>query len=112
MSETTTVRRTTLTRQNFPIAKVTPAVIPAKNEWPERRGFKVFGFWLNGSENFDTREACYNALLGNHITTAQSGKSVVCEEWITQDTDGIMTVLSQRVTDPAEVNSVNLNDLF
>lgn len=112
MSETTTVRRTTLTRQNFPIAKITPAVIPAKGDYPERKGFKVFGFWLNGSENFDTREACYNALLGNHITTAQSGKSLVCEEWITQDVTGITAILSQRVTDPAELKSVNLNDLF
>lgn len=112
MSQDTQVRRTTLTRQNLPIEKITPSVIPAKGDYPERKGFKVFGFWLNGSENFASREECHKALMGNHITTAQSGKSLVCEEWITQDTNGVMGILSQRVTDTAELKSVNLNDLF
>lgn len=114
MSQTTEAAVVILTSKNLPLTKVQKMTIPAKGDQPERKGFSLGTKWLNGSDKFETREECYAALMGNFVTAAPSGKSLVCPAWSRTsqaDYDFLAGILTARDTVEYSSEAVNLNDL-
>ncbi len=98
-----------ISKKNLPIAQITKTTLPGLNGQPAKEGFSIGGFWLNGSDAYESPEELQAALIGKEIMASKSGKSlIVAGLMATRDADFVKSILTPRV----ELEMVNLNDLI
>lgn len=66
-----------VTAKNLPLAEITATELPGLNGAPNKKGFKIGGAWLNGSDRFSTAKELHEHLIGKELTYSQSKKSLV-----------------------------------
>jgi hypothetical protein len=66
-----------VTAKNLPLSEITATELPGLNGAAPKKGFKVAGAWLNGSDRFSDAKECQEFLIGKELTYSQSGKSLV-----------------------------------
>ena len=63
--------------KNLPLSEITATELPGLNGNAPKKGFKVAGAWLNGSDRFSTPKEVLDFLIGKELTYANSHKSLV-----------------------------------
>ena len=66
-----------LTKVQVSQFELNPCTIPAQGNYPERNGWKIDGYYLNGSDAYATKKDLEAALIGSELQPAKSGKSLV-----------------------------------
>jgi len=66
-----------VTAENLPLAEITAAELPGLNGAPNKKGFKIGGAWLNGSDKFTSAQKLQDYLIGKELTYNRSKKSLV-----------------------------------
>lgn len=98
-----------ITAKTLPLNQITATKLPGLNGEPEKKGFSIGGFWLNGSDAYSTAADLQKALIGKEISHSKSGKSlIIVGSFAPRDTDFIATILTARV----ELEATNLADLI
>lgn len=101
-----------LTAKHIGKLEITPATIPANAQYPERKGFKLDGYYLNGSEQWSSVEECKAGLVGQELMPSKTGKSLVLVgSFVAPKTENLKGLLVQRSTD-VTMSIEDLNDLF
>ncbi len=102
-----------LSKQNIAKLEITPAVIPANGQYPERKGWKLDGYYLNGSDKWATADEVRNGLVGEELSPSKSGKSLVIVgafSFVQPKTDVLGPLLVKR--EEVSLTIADLNDLF
>ena len=94
--------------------EITAATIPANGQYPERKGWKIEGFYLNGSEQWSSREEVIAGLEGEEISPSKSGKSlVIVGSFTAPNADKLVALKILTARGPeATITMADLNDLI
>lgn len=100
-----------ITAKNLPLAKIMAAELPGLNGASPKKGFKIGGAWLNGSDAFSSASDLQKHLIGKEITHSANKKSlVVVGDFQPIDKDFLAGILTKRETIALEV--VDLSELL
>ncbi len=100
-----------ITAKNLPLDKIMAAELPGLNGASPKKGFKIGGAWLNGSDAFSSAADLQKHLIGKEISPSKTGKSlVVVGDFQPMDTVFLTKLLTPRETIALEV--VDLNELL
>lgn len=100
-----------ITANNLPLDKIVAAELPGLNGASPKKGFKIGGAWLNGSDGFSTAAELQKHLIGKEISPSKTGKSlVVVGDFQPIDKDFLAGILTARETIALE--AVDLSELL
>ena len=92
--------------------EITAATIPANGQYPERKGWKLDGYWLNGSEQYESAADLIAGLEGEEISPSKSGKSlVIVGSFTAPKSENLVKILTARGPE-ATITMADLNDLI
>lgn len=101
-----------LTQKHVNSFELIQVTIPANAQYPARTGWKVDGYYLNGSDQFTTKADLVKGLVGHELSPAKSGKSLVivgsftAVPVITERLSQVLTARETVVLDITDLNSL------